>query len=301
MLLFRNNAIYAFVLSIPFMCLGIYKMKKISNISWKRYLECAVLVLALYIGGGCLLMEVMDANYGSTKEFLSVPLQQMARVRVKAEEMLSAEMQEKVEQFVQLEVAKDYSPHNADAVKFCVEFRGSLLDFIKIWLQLGINNPQIYVDAFLDSSIGYWYIEDQTHSQIYGVGSENGSGYLLTYTRAMPAGIGEMELSYLPKLRACMERIISDNAYQKIPVVRAVFTPAFYWWMLCMCIAVVVYRRRYNLLLPMIFLVIYYMTLLLSPTVLIRYMYPFVVTVPALGCCLERELLTNKETLGEKN
>ena len=38
----------------------------------------------------------------------------------------------------------------------------------------------------------------------------------------------------------------------------------------------------YDRMIAAVFPVIYYLTLLLSPTVLIRYMYPFVVTVPAL-------------------
>lgn len=38
------------------------------------------------------------------------------------------------------------------------------------------------------------------------------------------------------------------------------------------------------------FLAAYYMTLLLSPTVLIRYMYPYVVTIPAICCCLKSDL-----------
>ena len=102
-----------------------------------------------------------------------------------------------------------------------------------------------------------------------------------------------MPHSYLPGLRNLMEKIVSDNAYQRIPVLRIIFAPAFYWWMLCLYIATAVYRRKYAMVLPVLFLTAYYVTLLLSPTVLIRYMYPFVVTVPAICCCLRHDLLKN--------
>ena len=102
----------------------------------------------------------------------------------------------------------------------------------------------------------------------------------------MPSCLVDEAHSYLPALRSAMEHIVSDNAYQKIPVLRILFAPAFYWWLLCMFMAAVIYNRQYRLLIPAVFLVGYYLTLLFSPTVLIRYMYPLVVTVPVLCCFL---------------
>ena len=165
---------------------------------------------------------------------------------------------------------------------------------IKTWIKLGMQHPRIYIDALLDNSIGYWYVQDRSHAQIYGIGTESGFGYLSTDNRTMPAGCEIVEHSYLPALRAGMEHIVSDNVYQRLPVIRLIFAPAFYWWMLCLYIATVVYRRHYGLLVPVIFLLCYYMTLLLSPTVLIRYMYPFVVTVPAIYSCVTVDLKNDK-------
>ena len=164
---------------------------------------------------------------------------------------------------------------------------------IKTWVRLGIQHPAVYIDAFLDNGVGYWYLEDISHAQIYGIGTASGFGYLSTDNRTMPAGCEIVPRSYLPGLRGLMEKIVSDNEYQRIPVLRIVFAPAFYWWMLCMYIAVAVYRRKYVMVLPVCFLTAYYFTLLLSPTVLIRYMYPFVVTVPAICCCMSRDCLKN--------
>lgn len=64
----------------------------------------------------------------------------------------------------------------------------------------------------------------------------------------MPAGCEIIEHSYLPGLRGLMERIVSDNVYQNVPVVRIIFAPALYWWMLCMYMAVIIYRRKYKML-----------------------------------------------------
>lgn len=287
LLLFRNNAVYAFVLSVPCVFWGMYRMKGKEAGEWKKYLICTMAAIFIFAAGSVSLKAVTGAHNGSPREMLSVPLQQMARTRVKAEETLTPAMQQEVEKYLPAEwVYAAYNPYLADPVKNRAIVHDDPAGLIKTWIKLGVKHPQIYIDAFLDNSIGYWFIEDRTHAQIYGIGTESGFGYLSTDNRTMPAGCEITQHSYLPGLRAFMEHIISDNAYQKLPVVRLVFAPAFYWWMLCMYMAVVVYRRKYRLLLPPVFLVIYYMTLLFSPTVLIRYMYPFVVTVPAICCCL---------------
>ena len=289
MLLFRNNAVYAFVLSTPFVYLGL-RRKKDSNgtPSSRMYLIASVGVLIAFVVCSMTLKAALDAQNGSPREMLSIPLQQMARTRVKAEETLSTDMQQELDRYLPSEwVFAAYNPYLADPVKNRAVIHDNPVGLVKTWIKLGLEHPQIYIDAFLDNSIGYWFIEDQTHARIYGIGTETGFGYLSTDNRMMPAGCEIVEHSYLPALRAAMERIVSDNIYQKLPVIRWIFAPAFYWWMLCMYIAAAIYRRKYVLLLPAAFLVVYYLTLLLSPTVLIRYMYPFVVTVPAICCCLK--------------
>lgn len=295
LLLFRNNALYAFALTVPVTAFGLYRTGGVKNGVWKRYLIYTIAALALFEAGSVSLKAATGAENGSPREMLSVPLQQMARTRVEAEETLSPAMRRELEKYLPAEwVFAAYNPYLADPVKNRAVIHDDPVGLVKTWLKLGTEHPQIYIDAFLDNSIGYWFIEDRTHAQIYGIGTESGFGYLSTDNRAMPAGCEIIEHSYLPGLRRLMERIVSDNAYQNIPVIRMIFAPAFYWWMLCMYMAVTVYRRKYKLLLPVAFLFIYYMTLLLSPTVLIRYMYPYVVTVPAICCCLAADLKEQK-------
>lgn len=294
LLLFRNNAVYAYVLSVPFIYLMLGREnaaeKSDGTLLRKRYLTASVLSLALFAMGSMALKTSLRAQSGSPREMLSIPLQQMARTRVEAEEALSSEMRQELEKYIPSEwVFAAYNPYLADPVKNRAVIHDDPAGLIKTWIRLGTQHPQIYIDAFLDNSVGYWFLEDRTHAQIYGIGSESGFGYLSTDNRVMPAGCEIVERSYMPRLREAMERVVSDNAYQKLPVIRVIFTPAFYWWTLCMYIAAAIYRRRYKMLLPAAFLVVYYLSLLLSPTVLIRYMYPFVVTVPAICCCLSRE------------
>ena len=292
LLLFRNNAVYAYVFSIPFIYLGLRRSKDTEAVSLRRkYLIASVSALFLFAMGSMALKAALGAQNGSPREMLSIPLQQMARTRVHTEETLSPEMQQELDKYIPSDwVFAAYNPYLADPVKNRAVIHDDPVGLVKTWLKLGMDNPQIYIDAFLDNSIGYWFLEDRTHAQIYGIGTESGFGYLSTDNRVMPAGCEIVEHSYLPGLRTAMERVVSDNVYQNIPIVRVLFAPAFYWWLLCMYMASAIYSRKYRFLIPAVFLVIYYLTLLLSPTVLIRYMYPFVITVPAICCCLSVEL-----------
>ena len=291
---FRNNAIYAYVLGVPLIYLGLRRGKDDEKpqdaLLRKKFLLTSVLALVLFAVSNLALKASLDAQNGSPREMLSIPLQQMARTRVKAEETLLPEMRQELDKYIPSEwVFAAYNPYLADPVKNRAVIHDDPAGLIGTWIKLGTQHPQIYIDAFLDNSIGYWFLEDRTHARIYGIGAESGFGYLSTDNRTMPAGCEIVEHSYLPGLRAAMERIVSDNAYQKLPVIRMIFAPAFYWWLLCMYAAAAIYRRKYRMLLPAAFLIVYYLTLLLSPTVLIRYMYPFVVTVPAICCCVNRE------------
>ena len=301
MLLFRNNAVYAFVVSVPVLFWGMRRIKndqtsQPGNTLWdgkaagKEYLRLSLGILLLFAVSVVLLKALTHAQSGSPREMLSVPLQQMARVWVHEENgelMEDQSLRQEMEKYMPSEWGFSlYDPHLADRVKNIAIIHDDPKGLIKTWIRLGMEYPGIYIDAFLDNSVGLWFLPDDTHARVYGIGTETGFGYLSTDNRTMPAGCEIVEHSYLPGLRALMEKIVSDNEYENWPVVKFLFAPALYWWLLYLYVVVVLYKKRYREALPAVFLVVYYLTLLLSPTVLIRYMYPLVVTVPVILSCL---------------
>lgn len=301
MLLFRNNAVYAFVAGMPVLwaCMGKKKASAADldgEDAWdtgkarKVYFGMVAAVIVLSAAGSFFLKAVTHAQNGSPREMLSVPLQQMARTRVEAEEKLEPEMRQELEAYISSEwVFAAYNPHLADPVKNRAVIHDNPKGLIETWIRLGLRHPAIYIDAFLDNSLGLWFLQDTSHAQVYGIGTESGFGYLSTDNRTMPAGCEIVEHSLLPGLRAFMEKVISDNAYSKIPVVRILFAPALYWWLLYLCMVSALYRRRYREIMPVVFLTAYYLTLLFSPTVLVRYMYPIMVTIPVILPCFMKK------------
>lgn len=302
MLLLRNNAVYAYVVSVPVVYMGIGKgrreggaqagkteEKNTQDGAAPRKICFRMAVSALVLFGLCslFLKTATRAQSGSPREMLSVPLQQMARTRVEAEEQLNPQMRQELDHYIPSEwVFAAYNPHLADPVKNRAVIHDNPKGLIETWIKLGVEHPTIYIDAFLDNSRGLWFLWDTSHAQVYGIGTESGFGYLSTDNRTMPAGCEIVEHSFLPGLRAFMEKIVSDNAYSRIPVVRLLFAPALYWWLLYFYLVAVMYRKRYSEMLPAVYPAAYYLTLLLSPTVLVRYMYPIMATIPVILPCM---------------
>lgn len=301
MLLFRNNAVYAFLVSAPIVYAGLAGRKQRKGSGARRRKTCLYMTLmtvALYGICAFSLKAVTHARNGSPREMLSVPLQQMARARVKAEEEIDPSLRQELEKYIPSEwVFAAYNPHLADPVKNRAVIHDDPAGLIRTWIRLGTEQPAIYIDAFLDNSLGLWYLWDTSHAQVYGIGTESGFGYLSTDNRTMPAGFEVEEHSLLPGLRAFMERIVSDNAYGRIPVVRLLFAPALYWWLLYLYLVTALYRKRYRETLPVVFLAAYCLTLLLSPTVLVRYIYPLMVTIPVILPCL----MSDADCMGSEN
>lgn len=275
MMLLRNNAVYAYVVALPLLFVWMRPVLKKSF----AVTALAALVLALLCSSG--LKAAMHAQNGSPREMLSIPIQQLARVGAEHYDELTPEIKGQLNQLIEPDWYDLYKPHLADPIKERIHFDNPGL-FVKTWLKLLPKYPGTYIDAFLDTCEGQWYLFDVSHSEIYGKGKIYGFGYLSTDMRHMPAGMEIETDSKLPALYDFMESIVSDNAYQKIPVVRLLFAPALYVYLMLLYIMVQWYRRDTKALAPAAFLLTYYLTLLLSPAVLVRYLYLYMLCVPVL-------------------
>ena len=60
------------------------------------------------------------------------------------------------------------------------------------------------------------------------------------------------------------------------------FSSGFSVWILLLYIAWCIYKKQYKLLFPAAFLVGYWLTSLVGPVVLYRYVYPIMVSIPIL-------------------
>ena len=285
MLLFRNNALYAFLFCIPFWIWGFRRHRK-------KAAKVIISLLAFFFLVYNAMVLLFHAEKGSMLEMLSIPLQQIARTAIYDGGNMDTELRDEIRYFIPDEALENYSEAISDGIKSSIEeekIKGEPLRFLKLYLKLFLKFPEKYLDAFLIMTLGEWYLNDTSHANIYGSGRDSRLGYLLTNHKQMPSGYEVADECYFPALRDIYEFLFSANYYQKLPVISIVFAPAFYWWVTYFFFMTNLYWKKYNQLFAVIFMVGYYGTVLLGPACLIRYMYPFVTCMPVFVCKLLEE------------
>ena len=278
MIAFRNNAVYALVLmtAVLTVCRLIYRFKQSNAVKNRNKLLICIatgILAGLFVTGG--LKFVFHAESGSPREALSIPIQQIARVRVLHAGSLDPETLDAIDRIMPEQAYELYDPHLSDPVKRLMNMKDPGL-FIRTWIRICAGYPGDCLDAWLLTTEGAWYIYDTSVNEIYGTGG--GFGYLNTDIRPMPEGFEIKPVSAFPGLREVLERLTTDNAFQGIPGLRLIFAPSVYVWLFFVYIYTGLVKRKTAVLIPGLFMLGLLITILMGPAILVRYMYPFMIS-----------------------
>lgn len=289
MMLFRNNALYAMLIFGIFFILLSGK---------KERFRALLLTMLLIAGGKGALMGVQygfHAHSASKIEKYSLIYQSMARVGKMQRANLSDETYALLDTYVTAECWRDYNPAIADSIKSPVQNKNfnekkawdNMGQVFSAWLKIGLQYPNDYIDAFLDLTRGYWFLDDTSHAEMLGVGTEERMGLLYTYNSAAADSLpGMQHISKFPWLEERLESLLSANSYYRYPVISNFFKPALWCWFLGFFMIFALYRRERNRLLISLYPGAYFATMLLGPTAIIRYVFPFIVAMPLLFALL---------------
>lgn len=270
---FRNNGYYAFLCVIPVMLI-------VCRRYWKKaVLIClaAVLCWNVYVGP---VYQLLGVAKGSTAEMLSVPMQQLSYVMCMDPSELTVEERDQIEAYIP-EYWK-YGPSVSDCVKDA--FNSGLFDkdpvkFVKLWLSVGIRYPVLYVEAFLRLNLGFWYPDmiypdpGAWHPYIEYVNSEMEGDWVQVE-----------RTSLIPPLSRFYEKFAYETIHQKVPVASLLFQPGAAFWGICLGIMLCIYKKNYQVAVPFALMIGLWLTLMLSPVVLLRYAYPLMVSMPIVLC-----------------
>ena len=185
----------------------------------------------------------------------------------------------------------DYNPPLADTIKSPVQkinFNekkswNNIGQVLAAWAKLGLRYPNEYIDAFLDLTRGYWFLDDVSHAQMLGVGLEERMGLLYTYNSAAEESLPGLEHeSKFPWLEGKLEQLVSANTYTGYPVAAVLFHPAFWCWLTVTAFVWFWYRREGGKMMVLLYPLCYLATMLLGPTAIVRYVYPFILAGPVI-------------------
>ncbi|MFI3237193.1 MAG: DUF6020 family protein [Lachnospiraceae bacterium] len=280
-LLFRNNAIYTLLASLPILLFFI------KNMRFKLFAIFVGSFLSYTCINNVLVMSVNAVDTSNITEMLSVPLMQMVKASQTDGELMDIDLRTQLLTYIpedQLQangIISDSVKSSADNALICAQ----PLDFIKLWLEIGLQYPMEYIDAFGILTEGYWYMEDEYHALIYGK-------YMLLGHRAIGEGEEIQKYNLFPAYKNMIDGLFLENEYSEIPFLSALCQPALYFWILVGYIWIIWYEKNSSLFIPAILCTFYYATLFLGPVALVRYIYCIIVVAPLLICLL----LTNIST-----
>lgn len=288
LLLFRNNSIYAWIVYLLAATPVFYRQMKTDRTLFRKICVLHIVSFVLYVlinMGMAAAAQAVNTTYA--REMLSVPSQQIARVVAYHEEELTEQDRERLYAVWGEGSLPEYVPAIADRSKRDISNDSEALrELAAEWVSLGIRYPGEYVRAFLLKNKGMWYLEDSTYlNDNYSYAK----GYLqITYPSDQQEYIEALVPGYVRHQRLQFLQAVyryfagGDAVWRYVPPLALIMQPASYCWLLIYYCVCCIGLRKGKWLIPAVYILALAETLLLGPCVLVRYLYPVMLSVTVL-------------------
>lgn len=280
MISFRHNGMYAFLVMVPFLIIYMKGCRKKTGILLGA-IFASYLLLTIGLSG------ILGAEASKKQEMLTVPIQQLARTYKYSKETLTKDQTEALYEIIPPKALANYTPKVSDGVKLFFDNEAYLSQpgkYIKLWLELLIKHPFTYLNAWFMTSYGFWYpdtiIDVYRGSSVFTHTYKDSSFF--GYEVEQP-GVRE---SKIPWLDECYRKMSLEIAQQKIPVISMLFSPGFLFWLYAFTAGYAYYRKKNYLLLPFLLLLLIWLTVILGPTYLPRYVLFLWFALPGIAAAL---------------
>lgn len=284
MMLFRKNGVYAFAVMVP--VLLVYHKK---NLKKTGLLIGMIFLVYFVINTG--LTVVFHAAGGENQEILTVPIQQLARTYKFNREAFTQEDIDTLHEILPEEALVLYNPKLSDPVKVRFQnevFAADKSKYAGLWLRIGLKKPLSYINAWLVNSYGFWYPD--TVIDVYS----GNTVFTFTYGESSYFGYEVEEPGFrdskIPWLDEAYRRLALEISQEKIPIYSMLYSPGGIFWCIAFVFAYMLYRRKYNIVIPYMMVLTVWLTVLLGPTYLPRYVLIFWYGLPLFAAMLLEEV-----------
>ena len=269
---FRNNVVYALIITLPFFCIAIIKSDADKK---KALLMIIITAVALWLYKYPF-TKALKADTVSKAEMLSVPCQQIMRVEHYHQGELSEEQEALINKFFDgTKWYNYYVPEIADATKGSLKveaYEENKAEFYGLWFDLFKAYPYEYVDSFLENTYGLWY--PWPHYVLYSFGQ---SGY--TKVTTTDPAVANPKISFLYDFYMEFE---NGEIVEGASSISWIFAPATFLYLTLITAFYMLkeYKNKKDLWIPLLFTGLYWCTFLLGPAALVRYsIYLFLMPV----------------------
>lgn len=284
MMLFRKNGVYAFAVMVPILLL--YHKQNL-----KKTLLLIGMIFLSYFVISTGLTVVFHAQGGENQEILTVPIQQLARTYKFNREAFTQEDIDTLHEILPEEALVLYNPKLSDPVK--VRFQNEVFaadkpKYAGLWLRIGLKKPLAYINAWLVNSYGFWYPD--TVIDVYS----GNTVFTFTYGESSYFGYEVEEPGFrdskIPWLDEAYRKLALEISQEKIPIYSMLYSPGGIFWCIAFVFAYMLYRRKYNIVIPYMMVLTVWLTVLLGPTYLPRYVLIFWYGLPLFAAMLLEEV-----------
>lgn len=290
LMLFRRNGVYlAAGLCLALAGAFLFGKKSIRRWFYGKLLCLVLAAIVLFSFCDTGLLRATGGIEGEAAEALSVPLQQLARTYKSNGASMTQEELDAVFAYVPKEGLDNYRPYISDGVKQRFDnarFAEDAAGFFRIWGRLMLRYPESYVTAFLYNTMGSWYPCDVSHSRVYADWWRDRTGYFITDAVPVFAGNFVKKENLWPGMRSLYEKIATDCVHQNCLLTMLLFSPALYCLAAVFVCMALFAAKRYRFLIPGTALLVYFLTILAGPCILVRYVYPFMALAPWMAALL---------------
>ena len=267
-MMFRNNGIYAYVLWGIIVLVCVNKRKK--NILSMLF---SILFFLLFSN---MLKVGLDASSGKKQEMLTVPIQQLARTYYYMPEAFNEEEKKTLFEILPENAIQLYDPQLSDDVKgfFANDvYKSNPKKYQKLWFEIGLREPFTYINAWFLTSYGYWYpdmiINVYKGHQMFTFQYQNSSYF--EFETELPG----YRHSRLPLLEEWYRNISLELFQQKVPVLSMLFSPGFLFWVYAFYWIWFLREKEKRIFGFVSIVFCLWVTVILGPTVLVRYVLIF--------------------------
>lgn len=265
--LYRNNAVYAFILAEIVTVIILRKY-------WKRLLVLlSIPIICFFIIDKILFSAIMQIPETESAEKLCVPMQQISKVYCEHKDELTEKELEFINEYIDVTKIEDtYNPRFADPIKLLFDsekYDYNKISFWKEWATLGVKYPASYISGFLTLNIPLWYW---------------GADTLDEYSNRDYIEINWMSRdrskSHNQKALDFYERFSTYEFIQKHPVVEVLFSIVTPIWLMLVSIFTLLFRKKKHMLPVLVPALVMWLTIIVGPVSNYRYMFPFVLIYP---------------------
>lgn len=267
MSLLRHNGFYAYIVFIPF---GVFALRKY----YKKVLILFIIpvILSVVIENG--LTAALNADSSEHQEMITVSIMQLARTWRYTPEDFSEEDKEVLLSFLSERALGTYEIRAADYMKSFfdnAEYDENSGAYWKLWAKMMVSHPMTYINAWFLTCYPYWYpfavINPYRGHQMPHFTYEDSSYF--EYEVEPPGERHTLAFGFIDKLYYKMSL---TPFQQKTPIASLLFSMGFYFWVWMYFAFYTITKRKLMVCLPLMPVFLTWLTLMLGPVALIRYM-----------------------------